>query len=140
MKAETTAAAVAAPSAVAWVFAMIGDFLVQLFGVPLPVFIAALAGAWFALSRSNSESKGFGRSLLEVLLLTAFACFLSHLAAWGLEVAFSVKLPTNALAGVTALLAVGIPIAGPILEEMLPQVLRAQLERLKGNGKQGGRE
>lgn len=140
MKAESAAAAVVAPSFVAWLLGLIGEFLLGLFGVPLPVFIAGLAGAWFALSRANSDSKGFWRSLVEVLLLTAFACFLSHLASWALEVATGAKVPTNALAGVTALLAVGIPIAGPILEEMLPQVLRARLEKLKGNGKQGGGE
>jgi len=88
---------------------MVGDFALQLLGVPLPVVIGSAAGA--GLARSFMEPVGFLRALVLTVAWTLIGCVGAPLAhAVGPAVALAVfnrevVLPAGVLAGLGAAIA-----------------------------------
>jgi hypothetical protein len=93
----------------------VGEVAMQLLGVPLPVVMAAAAGAGAA--RSFMEAVGFVRALAMTVVWTIIGCTGAPLAQVVIKAAGSmagaqVDLPTNTLAGAAAVLA-SVPWWGP---------------------------
>jgi len=93
----------------------VGEVAMQLLGVPLPVVMAAAAGAGAA--RSFMEAVGFIRALAMTVVWTIIGCTGAPLAQVVIKAAASiagaqVDLPTNTLAGAAAVLA-SVPWWGP---------------------------
>ena len=110
----TTACGAAAGGAVA-ALSFVSEVAMQLLGVPLPVVMAAAAGAGAA--RSFMEPVGFFRALSITVLWTIIGCTCAPLAQVVIKAAASmagahVDLPTNTLAAAAAVLA-SVPWWGP---------------------------
>lgn len=132
LEAPTTGAALAAStSGAATVISTLTEVTTQILGVPLPVVLAALTGAWIA--RSYTPSKNFAAALFGTLGWTTAGCVLSPLAAALVKHYASLEFPTNALAGLALIVSAGIPLLLPILIEKVPEIVRARLDKLKGN-------
>jgi len=101
---EQVAGAVAGSTAAMW----IGDFVLQLVGVPFPVVVAAAAGA--GLARAFDEPVGFMRALGLAALWTAIGCTCAPLAQAIIPALVhavfnrEIVLQANALAGIAAML------------------------------------
>lgn len=120
-------------SAIAAVGTTVSDVAVQIIGVPLPVVLAAAAGAFIA--RSYAAEVSFGRALGIVLAWTLIGCALAPLAqavftATAAKFGFDVRLPPNVMAGFA-----GIAAAAPWWVALLwPMVLK----RLGIGGQESG--
>lgn len=135
--AQVAPAAAAGTGAAAFITAL-ADVSTQLLGVPLPVVLAACAGAFVARSYASSAEQGFASAALATLGWALAGCVLAPLASWALEQAFSGKLPTNAMAGLALIVAAGLPMALPIIREKAPGILRHWLDKIGGGTKNGG--
>jgi len=86
----------------------VGEVAMQLLGVPLPVVMAAAAGAGAA--RSFMDPVGFMRALWQTVVWTIIGCTGAPAAQWAIRQATSswgtsVELPLNTMAGAAAVLA-----------------------------------
>ena len=97
------------------------DVALQILGVPLPVVLAAAAGAFIA--RSYAERASFGRAFVMVVAWTVAGCALAPLAqavfaAGAAKFGLELTLPTNAAAafsGITAAASWWLPIVWPMV-------------------------
>jgi hypothetical protein len=127
-------AGVATTGAAAWL-AMAGDVAIQLLGVPLPVVVAAIAGA--LLARVYLPTLAFAAALGRSMVWAIVACVGSQGASAAIGVA-SVTVPVGAL-GLVALLLSGLgPKLWPVLVEQAPLMLRGWLGKLGGGEPKGG--
>ena len=108
-------------SAMAAVATGLSDMALQILGVPLPVVLAAAAGAFIA--RSYAEKSSFGRALAMVAAWTVAGCALAPLAqavfaAGAARLGLELTLPTNvmaAFAGVMSAASWWLPIVWPMV-------------------------
>lgn len=105
---KTAAGAAAAAGAASWI-AIAADWALQLFGVPLPVVLASAAGAF--LARTMLPVGAPGRAVGTFFAWTLIGAFGADLAHVGLASWMGKELPTGAVAGSAALVA----LAGSVL-------------------------
>lgn len=117
-------------------FASISAAAVEILGVPLPVVLAAIAGAFIA--RSYAPSGNFFASAAATIGWAVAGCVLAPLASWLLKVATGVEAPANVQAGLALLVSAFLPIALPIVREKLPEIIKHWLDRAKGGGNSKG--
>lgn len=101
--ADPAAGMVAAASGAGAVATSIGEVTTPLLGVPLPVVLAAIAGAM--LARAYLEPIGFFKSAGRVLGWVVLGCALAPLVQAIGSKLLGGALPTNALAGMAAIVA-----------------------------------
>lgn len=101
-------------------------------GVPLPVVLAAVAGA--SVARAYLPSLGFWKSSARVVGWVALGCFLTPLARLVVAKVLGNDIPTNALAGVAAILASAE--GWPLMIGYLRREFPGLLERF--GGRKGG--
>ena len=114
-------------SAAGAVATSLGEVALQILGVPLPVIMAAAAGAFIA--RSFAERASFGRALATVAAWTVAGCALAPLAqavfvAGASKFGLDVTLPDNvmaAFAGITAAAPWWFPLIWPMVLARLGQ-------------------
>lgn len=126
------AAAGAGVSAVSAWIAIAADAAMQVFGVPLPVVLAALTGAFGA--RVFLPPAPFWRSITTTVLWTAAGAFLAQLALWVATAWFTGPPPSGALAGLALVCAFIGQRCAPILWERGGAALARMLDQIgKGN-------
>lgn len=116
-----------------------GDLSLQLLGVPLPVLLAAAAGAWIA--RAYTPAGNFFAAAVATFGWTIAGCVLAPLAAWAIGYWSGKQMPNNVQAGLALVVSVALPLVLPVIREKLPAIVSAALERLQkmaGGGKGGG--
>lgn len=101
--ADGAAGAVAGASVAGAVLTAAGDVALQILGVPLPVVLAAIAGAM--LARAYLPPVGFFKAAARVLGWVVLGCALAPSAQAIVAKVLSGALPTNALAGMAAIVA-----------------------------------
>jgi len=119
-----SAVAGAATTGVAAWLSVAGDVAVHLLGVPLPVVVAAIAGALLARVYLPALlfAAAFGRSIVWIIAGCVTAQGISSIAT----------LPVGVL-GLIALLASGLgPKLWPVLVETAPQLLKSWLSKIGG--------
>jgi hypothetical protein len=123
-QAASTVAGAAAAGASGWM-ATVGQVVVQLVGVPLPVVMAALAGT--LLARVYLPPLAFGAALLRSFLWLVVGCIGSQGIA-----AISIAIPVGAL-GLVAMMISGLgPRLWPVLVERSPALLERWLGKFGG--------
>ena len=103
--AQKTAAVAAGSSGTAAIFTGLQDVPLQLLGVQLPVLLAALAGAW--LVRAYLPPIGLVKAIGRVTGWLVLGCVLAPVAGAIVAKLVGIELPTNALAGMAAIVAAG---------------------------------
>lgn len=130
MDKSEAAAMTASATGAAAIVSMIGEVTSALFGVPLPVVLAAVTGAFIA--RSYTPASNFFAAIMATIGWTFAGCSLAPLATAIGDHYLSFKMPTNALAGLAFVVSVGLPILFPILVEKGKEIVRSHLDKLKG--------
>lgn len=121
-------ACAAAASAIGTGISVAADVALQLFGVPLPVLLAALTGALGA--RVFLPPVAFWRAAAMSLFWTLAGAFLAQLALWAVQKWLNGSAPTGALAGVALVIsALGQRIA-PILWNEGGEALKRKFRNL----------
>lgn len=124
------AAGAATTAAAAWLSAA-GDIVTHLLGVPLPVVIASIAGAF--LARVYLPPLAFAAALVRSGIWVIVGCVLSQ----GISAAASLQV---GWLGMLALAVSGLgPKLWPVLVEMAPELLQAGIARFtkKGSNEEG---
>jgi hypothetical protein len=99
----------------------VNDVALQILGVPVPVVLAAAAGA--CIARSYAASVSFGRAFLSTTGWTVLGCALAPLAqslvlTLSARLGVPLALPTNVLAGFAGIVAAApwwLPIIWPLV-------------------------
>jgi hypothetical protein len=115
-------------------WALIGNAVAAVFGVPLAVVIAASAGALLAKHKAELPPwRSFGRALLWVLVGCIVAQGLAEIITW-LRTTPGLPPPAPVSPGLLGLLALLVSCFGPrslpLLIDMLPVVLRSLVGRV----------
>ena len=116
-------------------FCIAADVAVQLFGVPLPVVLAALTGALGA--RVFLPPVSFWRAVAMSVFWTFAGAFGAQLALWLASKFISGTSPSGALAGVALLVAFLGQRVAPILWESGGAALQRRLDGLFKGGDRG---
>lgn len=127
---STGALAIAGAGGVAALIAAFTEVALQLFGVPLPVVLAAMTGA--CIARSYTPAQNFFGALMATIGWTIVGCALAPIVQAMVKKVAGLELPTNALAGVALIVSAGVPLLIPILKEKVPEIVRSRLDQLKG--------
>lgn len=101
-----------------------------IFGVPIPVLLAAMTGA--CIARSYVPARNYFAAISATLGWTVVGCSLAPLAQAIVKKYLELDLPTNAMAGVALVAAAGLPLVMPIIVEKVPEIIRAKLDSWKG--------
>lgn len=128
-----TAAITGAAAGIAAVLGAVKGIALELFGVPLPVILAAATAAFAA--RSFLPPTSYPRALVAGMVWTLVAVFLSNLAIAVAGIWLDKELPAAALAGVALLIAGLGQLLWPVLREKLPPLLARYLDGLGGSTK-----
>lgn len=130
---DVAASAVAATSGTASVVTAIAGIVEPILGVPLPVVLAAIAGA--ALARAFRPAIGFFRAVGRVTGWVVLGCALAPTAKAVAVKLLGADLPTNAMAGMAAIVAAAEawPMLLAYLRAEVPWVARLLGEK-KGDG------
>lgn len=107
------------------------DVAMQLVGVPLPVVLAAIAGAMVA--RSYTPSTNYFSAISATLCWTVGGCALAPLLQ-AIAAKFGVNVPVNGLAALALIASGGMPLALPIVKQKAPEIIASWLDMLKGKG------
>ena len=126
--AEPGVGAASAAAGSAWL-AVVADFAMQVFGVPLPVVLCAAAGAFIA--RSYAPAVNFIRALAASCAWVCAGGGRARVGLWGGGLGGGV-VPATVLAGLAFAIAAAGPLLWPVVIEKLPEIVRARLDRLKG--------
>jgi hypothetical protein len=134
---KTLAAVTAAASGSGAVLATVKGWVLELFGVPLPVFLAAAAGAFGA--RVFLPEAPFWRALALSTFWTLAAGWLAELVRWGLArwLAGEAEMPTGALAGIALIVAAMGPRLAPVVMDKGTAAVGRWLDSIR-SAKQGG--
>ncbi len=127
---QTASVAVSGVSAAGAVITTLRDVAMDVMGVPLPVVLAAIAGAFGA--RSYLAPVGFVRGVSGSMLWALIACGCAPLAQTIIAAMSGWQLPTTALSGVAVLIAAGGQIAAPVVAEELPHLVRRCFAKFGG--------
>lgn len=125
-----TAGATGAAAGIAAILGAVKGIALDLFGVPLPVILAAATAAFAA--RSFLPPTSYPKALVAGMVWTLVAVFLSNLAIALAGLWLDKELPAAALAGVALLIAGLGQLLWPVLREKLPMLLAHQLDRFGG--------
>jgi hypothetical protein len=128
-QAASAAVGGAAAAASGWM-STVGNVAVQLVGVPLPVVIAALAGA--LLARVYLPPLPFGAALLRAFLWLLVGCIGSQGVAEIITVTASISVPVGLLGGLAMLVSGLGPKLWPVLVEQAPLMLKHWLAKFGG--------
>ena len=130
-QAVNAAGAIASAGAAGW-FSQAGEIAVQLLGVPLPVVLAAIAGAF--LARTYQEPCSYLSALGRSVGWIVFGCAGAQAAVAVTSAATeSFKIPVGALAFLALLISGLAPKLWPVLVEQAPIVLRRVLRMIGGS-------
>jgi len=125
------AGAIVSAGAAGW-FAQAGEIAVQLLGVPLPVVLAAIAGAF--LARTYQEPCSYISALGRSFGWVVFGCAGAQAAVAITSTASETfKVPVGALAFIALLISGLAPKLWPVLVEQAPIVLRRVLRLVGGS-------
>lgn len=127
---QTSAAVATGAAGTATLIVMLQDVSAAFLGVPLPVVLAAMTGAWFA--RSLAPAANFISALFRTMGWTIVGCVLAPLGQFSVKHFWSADLPTAALAGLALIISGGLPMVLPIIQQKLPDIVGSWLDRLKG--------
>lgn len=130
---QNTAGVVAGTSGLAALLTIFQDVSAALFGVPLPVVLAAMTGAWFA--RSLAPAAGFFSALGATAGWTVAGCVLAPVVQFAVKYFTKTELPNAAFAGVALIVSGGLPMILPVVRTKLPEIVGSWLDRLKGTPK-----
>lgn len=136
MSVEAKAAALGAASGIGAGFAIVKEIALEIFGVPLPVVLAAATGALWA--RATQPQQTFLRALWATVAWTATGAFLAALARYLLgaglgTVGVTAEIPGAALAGLALLITWLGPKLAPVIAQGAEEILRARLRKLRGD-------
>lgn len=135
---QSLSAGVAAAGGLGAYFSGAQEVVLQVFGVPLPVVLAAATGAFGA--RSFLEPVGFWRALSASLMWTAVGAFCTALGLWLFGLWIGREVPTTATAGVALFIAAGlellVPVVLPVIRLRVPGLVNSFFDRFnkKGSG------
>ena len=124
-------ATAAASGTAAW-WAAAKEIALELFGVPLPVVLAAATGAFGALSFVSSTS--YAKTLTQGVLWTLIGTYGSQLALSLIGAWAGGQIPTGALAGAAILVSAGGPVL--VTQENVQKLRAAFGRRLDNIGRQ----
>lgn len=130
---QTTAGAVAAATGIGAWLAMAADVALAIFGVPLPVVLAAATGA--AGARTFMPAVSYRRALVEGLLWGAGGIFTAQLGLVIVESFARVTIPTGALSGAALLVSAGGQIF--VTQEFIESIREAIRRRIDRIGRTG---
>lgn len=116
-------------SGVGAILTALSDIAIQVFGVPLPVLLAAAAGAF--LARSYLPSVGTVRALGGSTVWTVVGCALAPIIP-AIAGKFGLEVPTGALAGSALVVSAGAPLLWPVVVDNLPRLAKRWFDRLSG--------
>lgn len=128
---QHVAGTVAAASGVAAWATVAADVALAIFGVPLPVVLAAATGA--AGARTFVPHVSYARAVIEGLLWGAVGVFTAQFALWIVSL-FSSTIPTGALSGAALLVSAGGQIF--VTPEFIEAMRAAIRRRIDGIGRQ----
>jgi hypothetical protein len=100
---DAAAGALAGASGTGAIITALGEVTTQILGVPLPVVLAAIAGA--CVARAYLDPVGFFKAFGRVLGWVVLGCALAPLAGVLAGKVLGAAVPTNAMAGLAALVA-----------------------------------
>lgn len=129
---KTIAGATAAVSGSGAVLATLQGWVLELFGVPLPVLLASAAGAFGA--RVFLPEAPFWRALALSTFWTFAAAWLAELVRWGLARSLNGEMPTGALAGVALLVAAMGPRLAPVVMDKGTAAVGRWLDSIRRGG------
>jgi hypothetical protein len=132
---KAIAGATAAVTGSGAVLATVKGWLLELFGVPLPVFLAAAAGAFGA--RVFLPEAPFWRALGLTTFWTFAGSWLAELVRWGLASWLSGEMPAGALAGIALLVSAMGPRLAPVVMEKGEAAVGRVLDSIRKGGGDG---
>ena len=132
---KAVAGVAAAASGSGAVLATVKGWVLELFGVPLPVLLASAAGAFGA--RVFLPEAPFWRALALSTFWTMAGGWLAELVRWGLARWLAGEMPTGALAGIALLVAAMGPRLAPVVMEKGTAAVGRWLDSIR-SPKQGG--
>ena len=133
---KLAAAAISTSSGAGAVLAIVKDWVTELFGVPLPVLLAAATGAFGV--RTYLPAATLIRALLGSGAWTLVGTYSAQLGLSVASAVFNAQVPATAIAGVALLFAALGQLAAPVVIQRLPGAIGAWFD--KRSGKPGGGE
>lgn len=138
MTAQAEIATTSAATGVAAAWAAAKGVALELFGVPLPVVLAAATAAFAA--RSFLPPTTYTRALIGGMIWTLLASFLANFASALAGVWLEKGLSAGALAGVALLIAGLGQFIAPVIIQKLPTAIGRRIDQLGGSHDTRGSE